>query len=246
MVGLIFRILIPAILLLAPTAQGAVRKTLRISTPNDGSAMTATKEFIRKSYDDIGYNVVFKDRPADKALEYLENETFDGDLVRTKVVEKPSAILKVNVSLAKVKVYMVSKKDRTAPRDLKEIKKGDKGAILFGYPLAKAVLDGRTTVITRVTTNPELESLLKAGEADFVITIEKFKDPKEQFIQKIVFTEDVYHVVSAKRKHPKRNLPLIPRSPRFGFPLMGVLKKRGIFFIALFDQIFCRDEAKRG
>ncbi|MFM6927809.1 MAG: hypothetical protein ACKOX6_05055 [Bdellovibrio sp.] len=197
----LFRIYILIFFFASCLAQGAEHPEVKITYPTDGSPMLATKEFIRASYESIGYEVVFKKRPADKALTYLENRIFDGDLVRSKGVEKADKILRVDVPLAQLKIFMVTLKNHEAPPTLKGIKKENRAAILYGCPVAERLLSGVTSEITRVSLASEIESLVLAGQVDFALSADKLKNPHNSLTQTVVHLEDVYHVVSASRKN---------------------------------------------
>lgn len=183
----------------------SAKDKIHISAPDDGSPMTYTKIFLNKSYKDLGNEVFYENLPAERGLIKLEKGQVDADLIRSPYVEETNKILRVNISLGKIKFYVVTlKQSGFSPKATADLE-NHIGAVLLGYRVAEKLSEtSRRT--EKVRSVAQLIRLLEKNRVDYILTPGKIKDPRDLFYQFSIYSDDVYHMVSYKMKSLIPNL----------------------------------------
>ncbi|QDK40309.1 hypothetical protein DOM21_02320 [Bacteriovorax stolpii] len=193
----------------------ASEKKVVISVPEEWSTgLFLIKELLKDSYNDIGYELIFVERPLSRSMIELTHNQIDGELLNSKDAAKKYNLTVVEPPYFLVKgfAYYSKKKFKNDPT-INEIKKGRIG-YLRGSFFADNFFSGAKSP-TIVNNEKQLLLLLDRDRVDFLISMNPSFAKKEMNFGKVLLLEaSIHHVISkrnselAKRLEPalKKNM----------------------------------------
>ena len=175
----------------------AGEKQVVISVDEEWSkSLDILKILLKDSYNEIGYEVVFKDLPAARGLKELKHGKVDGDMARTIniAVAYDAIMIYPSYFSLKINAYYLKSKFKTPPA-IDEIKKGKVAHVNGSLSIDKFLINADSVIVNNQAL---LINLLKLNRVDYIVPSSPLVYEDEKMGKILLFELPIFHILSKK------------------------------------------------
>lgn len=168
-------------------------------------SLSIIKELLSDSYNEIGYQVIFRDLPPARGLNELKHGKVDGDLSRIEkvAIAYGATVIRPAYFTLRIYAYYQKEKFKKAP-SINDIKNGKVAYINGSFGVEQFLINPKAAM--KVNNQLQLVNLLKRNRVDYIIPSSVLAFEGKNFKKVLIIELGIYHILSGKNKELAKKL----------------------------------------